>query len=160
MVYWKCVCDCGKDFVACGGNIRSHKTLSCGCLKGYRKEPGRCGLTNIYSCYKGNARTRKLAFELSKEQFKDIAQQACHYCRRPPTHSGISRHPKSTEAGVEHSRFIYNGIDRKDSKQGYLLTNCLPCCRICNRAKSDMTYDEFIDYLRYLTANWKVPTNV
>lgn len=32
MQIWECVCDCGKVKVAYAGNIKSGKTLSCGCL--------------------------------------------------------------------------------------------------------------------------------
>jgi hypothetical protein len=30
-VKWKCVCDCGKEFVSTGYALRNGKTLSCGC---------------------------------------------------------------------------------------------------------------------------------
>jgi hypothetical protein len=31
---WRCRCDCGQEFVAKGGNLRSGNTKSCGCLQG------------------------------------------------------------------------------------------------------------------------------
>lgn len=30
---WLCRCDCGKEVVVCGGNLRSGNTFSCGCFK-------------------------------------------------------------------------------------------------------------------------------
>ncbi len=30
---WKCRCDCGAEFTALAGNLRSGKTKSCGCLR-------------------------------------------------------------------------------------------------------------------------------
>ncbi len=30
---WKCRCDCGTEFTALAGNLRSGKTKSCGCLR-------------------------------------------------------------------------------------------------------------------------------
>jgi hypothetical protein len=36
------------------------------------------------------------------------------------------------------------GIDRKDNTKGYVLENSLPCCYLCNRAKGDKPYEEFI----------------
>jgi hypothetical protein len=33
--YWKCKCDCGKEFIAIGNNLKRGKTISCGC---FRKE--------------------------------------------------------------------------------------------------------------------------
>lgn len=31
--YWLCRCDCGRETIAYGGNLRSGKTKSCGCLR-------------------------------------------------------------------------------------------------------------------------------
>ena len=31
--YWRCLCDCGEYTVVAGGNLRSGRTKSCGCLK-------------------------------------------------------------------------------------------------------------------------------
>jgi hypothetical protein len=37
------------------------------------------------------------------------------------------------------------GVDRVDSAQEYWLSNVVPCCANCNRAKSDRPQNEFID---------------
>lgn len=37
-----------------------------------------------------------------------------------------------------------NGIDRINSEIGYLKSNCVSCCKICNRAKSNQTAEQFI----------------
>lgn len=37
-----------------------------------------------------------------------------------------------------------NGIDRVDSKVGYLPGNCVTSCRMCNTAKGDKTVEEFM----------------
>lgn len=29
---WHCVCDCGNELDVCGAYLRSHNTMSCGCL--------------------------------------------------------------------------------------------------------------------------------
>ena len=43
--------------------------------------------------------------------------------------------------------FVYNGIDRIDSKIGYLPNNVTPCCKWCNKAKSNTPHDEWVAYL-------------
>lgn len=48
---------------------------------------------------------------------------------------------------------LYNGIDRKNSSEGYTLGNSLPCCRVCNRAKSDMDYEEFKQWIKDIKGN-------
>lgn len=37
-----------------------------------------------------------------------------------------------------------NGVDRVDSSRGYDKENIVPCCKICNRSKSDMSESDFI----------------
>jgi len=32
-IYWKCKCDCGKESIVAGSNLRSGHTQSCGCLQ-------------------------------------------------------------------------------------------------------------------------------
>jgi len=39
------------------------------------------------------------------------------------------------------------GIDRKDNSSGYVESNVVPCCEVCNKAKLCMGYEEFIAYL-------------
>ena len=41
-----------------------------------------------------------------------------------------------------------NGIDRVDSKLGYLPHNVVSCCRLCNQAKSNLDPQEFIALCR------------
>lgn len=59
----------------------------------------------------------------------------------------------SAEA-IEHSRFMYTGLDRRDSSRGYDLDNVVPCCRACNVAKNDMTVDEFRAWLLRVYSFW------
>jgi len=39
-----------------------------------------------------------------------------------------------------------DGVDRVDNTKGYTKENCVPCCKICNRLKSDLTKEEFEEY--------------
>ena len=40
-----------------------------------------------------------------------------------------------------------NGIDRIDSSKGYSLDNCVPCCPLCNRLKSDLDKNMFLEHI-------------
>jgi hypothetical protein len=40
-----------------------------------------------------------------------------------------------------------NGIDRIDSKLGYVEGNVVSCCKICNSAKGDLTLAEFENWI-------------
>ncbi|WP_146203669.1 hypothetical protein [Azospirillum sp. TSO5] len=49
---------------------------------------------------------------------------------------------------------LFNGIDRKDPLKGYTTENCVPCCFEINRAKSDMTIDEFTCLINDTFRHW------
>ena len=44
--------------------------------------------------------------------------------------------------------FLYSGIDRVNSHEGYNKNNCVPCCEKCNKAKLAMNKDEFLNWIK------------
>lgn len=83
---------------------------------------------------------RDLEFLLTEQEFKALATASCHYCGAPP--ANVSRYDGYN--GV----FTYNGIDRVDTAKGYTVSNCVPSCKTCNRAKRDIPYAEFIAWIK------------
>lgn len=152
---WKCLCDCGKYVVALSSDLKRGGRPSCGCLKSekiseLRKLPiGMAGLNSMYAQYNKSARQRGLPFVLTPSEFATLIDKNCHYCGKGPSLKafGVNRMKKDNVNG----NFIYTGIDRKDSKLGYSVENCVTACKTCNFAKNDMSYDEFISYLDDLT---------
>lgn len=144
---WLCECDCGKEAIVRGVVLRDGRTKSCGCLKSEflgRLPDGEAAFNSLFYNYKRNARKRSIAFELSKSQFKSLTQQRCHYCGSLP----IASHDQTGCIG----EYLYNGIDRIDNQQGYLVENCVPCCKFCNLAKAGGSYEEFVAYLDRVVA--------
>lgn len=144
----KCRCDCGKVVIRRKSNLYNGCTTSCGC---YRNEitslpNGLAAINRIFYSYKANAEKRNLIFMLSLEEFLDITSKDCIYCGRKP--SNIVKNK------FGHGNFIYNGIDRIDSKKGYIKDNCSPCCKICNVAKNTMTENEFIKWITLVYDNF------
>lgn len=142
--YWNVVCDCGTkksvDHRALG-----NPTISCGC---YRKNnnrlirrilPGMNGFNTKYSDYKSRANKHNRVFEFTKEQFREIIEKPCHYCG---TDRSTCRLPNE-----ENGKYWSNGIDRINSDEGYTLSNCVPCCYICNTMKSTLSEREFKDHV-------------
>jgi len=143
---YECLCDCGKIIITKGISIKSGHTKSCGC---YEKEllikrntlpKGQASFNYLFNIYKRNAKTRNYIFDLSKEQFKELTSNNCHYCNSEPT--SYIRPSKYTNGS-----YISNGVDRIDNNIGYILTNCVPCCTICNRAKGKMSYNDFKNWI-------------
>jgi len=148
-VFWNCVCDCGNKCIKRSKEIRHSLVKSCGCLVSEcrRLKPGVTGFNCLYNDYKRGAEKRKLTFFLTKEEFKILTKQNCHYCKIEPKHINISNSSKASEATKANSAYIYNGIDRLDNNVGYELYNCVSCCSICNRGKHTMSYQEFMGYI-------------
>ena len=118
----------------------------------HKTPKGLTGLKVIYRHYKNNARKRNLIFEFSVLEFSTITQHNCTYCGLVPS-SVIAGHPKhyKSEETYINSAYIYNGLDRLDNAEGYTLTNCVPCCSICNHAKATMSLSEFLNWIERLT---------
>ena len=136
---WLCKCDCGNEVSVLGHNLKSGNTKSCGCLPKQSRLPNNRGVINhIILQYKRHARDRGLAWGLSYEDVEHLIQQPCFYCGTINSNHKVT---KNCKEGYDH-----NGIDRIDSFVGYEPNNVVPCCKICNYAKSNLTKDDFINW--------------
>lgn len=140
-LYYECVCDCGNMKYISWGHLRNGNTKSCGCLvkqnNGRRLDSGIAARNAAVRTYRINAKKRDIEFLLSDNEVVHLMKQKCHYCNMPPSNVYKSR--------TKNGAFIYNGIDRKDNALPYALDNCVPCCKVCNYFKKDMSYDEFLN---------------
>jgi hypothetical protein len=73
-----------------------------------------------------NAMLRKILFTLTQEEFEKLVIQSCYYC------GFYSKH-----------KFI--GIDRIDNNKGYISSNCLSACKMCNMIKHVDHPNAFLD---------------
>lgn len=94
---------------------------------------------SLYANYRRHANNRSLKFDLTFEEFCGLTQQPCNYCKSPPL---SYFHKKGSREGVQ-----YNGIDRVDSSNDYISTNCVSCCKFCNLAKNRFPVEEFQSWL-------------
>lgn len=122
-------------------NLKNGNTKSCGCLskedKNKRKLPNNAGVINqIILGYKRHAKRRNLNWELTLQEVTNIICQPCHYCGAEKSNK---KYTKNCKEGFE-----YNGIDRVDNTKGYTFDNVVPCCKICNSAKSNMSQIDFV----------------
>lgn len=81
-------------------------------------------------------------FTLSLEEFSNITKQNCYYCNSEPVFPERFKN-EFKQREIEY----FNGIDRIDSSKGYILDNCVPCCSICNRMKSDLNQEFFLNHI-------------
>ena len=72
-------------------------------------------------------KVRGVDFSLTIAKARKLYQQPCVYCGDPTPSLNL---------------------DRVDSSRGYSNDNVVPCCLRCNKMKSDMTTQEFIERCR------------
>ena len=78
-----------------------------------------------YNVYSRNAALKNLDFTITYDEYVNIVNNSCYYC-------GILQ-PKG-----------FNGIDRKDQTIGYIVDNCVSCCKMCNYIKGSLNDDIFV----------------
>ena len=136
-----CQCDCGRERRVRFSNLRSGNSKGCGsCGRGPRQDADETCINLLLGRYRYSARLRSFSFSLSRDEFKTLLMSDCHYCDEPP----------SNEWKYKDHVLVYNGIDRVDSQRGYEIDNVVPSCRICNRAKANMTTEEWIAWIKRL----------
>jgi hypothetical protein len=84
-----------------------------------------------YKQYKFSAKRRNYGFELLYEDFIRLFHEKCYYC------------------GTEDSR----GIDRIDNNVGYVESNSVPCCEMCNKMKWKWNKQDFINHIKNIYNN-------
>lgn len=134
---YRCKCDCGKEILKGRASLLFGKVKGCGCINWLRwgNKNGETHFKSLYKSYIKSAKKRKISFNLIEKDFRDITKRDCFYC-------GVKPSQKSITTGCK-GYYLYNGIDRKNSKLGYTIDNCVPCCKWCNFAKLDSTIENF-----------------
>ena len=86
-------------------------------------------LPHQYREYLSRANRKQIEFSLSAEEFTTLASGTCVYCLAPAT-----------------------GIDRKNSKKGYTISNSQSCCSKCNWMKGQLREDDFIEHCQRIVS--------
>lgn len=156
VISWECSCDCGDLFIATTQEVK-HKRKAC--PKCSRKMMGEKMILSDFQAqknlryyhYKTSAEKRNIDFNLSIEEFIEIAEQNCHYCNNSPKDNEISTNSHKSVKTIGF--WDNNGIDRIDSSLGYFKDNCVPCCKTCNQMKSDLDYTKFLNKIEQIANN-------
>lgn len=154
VILWECKCSCGNTTIVRNGNLNSKHTSSCGCLKtegNITSKPGHAGCQKLFQNYKNSAAKRHLEFNISRDEFIEVITKNCFYCDSPPNR--ISSVKVNSPEAELNSRFLFNGIDRLNSKLGYISGNCVACCYDCNVAKFENTPEEFYQMILKIYTN-------
>lgn len=141
--FWLCRCACGNEKSILGYTLTSDLSQSCGCRRSF--DPGNPGsaYNRLFKAQRRTAKRRNLEWDISYEEYLVLALSDCYYCNSAP--SNIFNY-----LGYQ---FAYTGIDRVRNGLGYLPENCVPSCKRCNIAKSDMSVSEFVNWLKAISLN-------
>lgn len=123
-----------KDFVRimCNIGFKHSPTLSQWTPNYQFLDPRKDLKSSSFKQYACNQKGRE--FQLTETEFHALTNQACHYC-------GILKK---------------NGIDRVDSKQGYIPGNMVASCAPCNLMKNNFSKQDFIDKAVKIFREWGV----
>lgn len=159
--HYECVCECGITRTVPAYMLNTRQIRSCGCdnhllkTKGAKFDSQMASFRAKVSHYKSNAKRTNKEFALSYEETVQIFKTDCHYCGAPPSTDFTVQNTRRKKTKrilmnlekIEDYAVKVNGIDRVDSYKGYIQNNVVPCCKTCNFAKNDLSYDEFINYI-------------
>jgi hypothetical protein len=95
-----------------------------------------------YNVYSRNANIKNIEFSITYDEYSDVVTKECYYC------------------GILQDRG-FNGIDRKDQTKGYIIENCVSCCKMCNYMKGSTNEEVFIKRAEHiLTFQGKIAGNL
>lgn len=92
---------------------------------------------NRLTLYKVGAKQRNIAWELTDESVQNLFTYPCSYCNY---YDGRT------------------GIDRLDSTKGYIVSNVVPCCTVCNQMKLCHSQETFLNIIRHLCSSMNIVT--
>ncbi len=156
---WKCQCDCKNHTITyvATNTLKSGHTKSCGCgeLENKHNNCAKFRIERTKNRQDPRISLSKWVFDerysdgdLTFDDFYILSQENCFYCNSPPSNDLKFSSRSWTQEYRDASRFIYNGLDRKDPTQLHTKENCVPCCWVCNSGKRHFTFEVFTDMVR------------
>lgn len=168
-------CECGNEIVKPFSPVMGGYIKSCGCLKRNRglrggliewnglgknkcSNPEDSSFNDKFCKLKHKAQNRNIEWDLSFEDFKEIAKQNCFYCnsigREYSAYLNVDGTPnakfKKVNMDINYVKKTItniNSLDRIDSSLGYIKNNVVSSCWICNRGKLDLSIGDFIKWI-------------
>ena len=99
-----------------------------------------------YSRCERSAIEKGFRFTLTLDQYISLIQAPCHYC------GDISVYDKEDKnnGDGDMDTLYKNGIDRMDNSVGYLMENCVACCKMCNYMKHVFSVTDFLKRVEHI----------
>ena len=134
-VLWLCKCECGREVVVSGDNLRRENTKSCGCLRLERITTHDCAHEPWYSTYKAMMQRCghwEGASERQLNDYRDRGITVCELWQKSPLDFGEWLLAHGWREGLQ--------IDRIDNDKGYSPDNCrVVTCKENNNNRRNTT---------------------
>ncbi|NRD78539.1 hypothetical protein HPT25_14330 [Bacillus sp. BRMEA1] len=148
-IRYLCQCDCGNPELVSvkKSDLEKGDRTHCGCKRfptnRYTDRFHAIFLHHYHSSVVKRSKQLGYTEIISFEEFKYFIQLPCHYCGDP-----FSAMLKDRDSGrkltvLPEATIWVNGLDRVNNKKGYNIHNIVPCCTHCNKAKGELSYEEF-----------------
>ena len=131
---WNFQCDCGNRCVYDSRIVGSRGCLAhvacpeCENRYGPEWKRGHLSLEMAFYAAGSSGNRKKREFLITIDEYDLITTgKGCFYC------------------GANEGRC---GLDRKDSRLGYVFDNCVPCCLRCNRMKTNLSVCDFLEHVK------------
>ena len=119
-------------------------------LVGFRMLPlGVAPRNAILGVYINAAKKKGVTWALTEPEFDTLIVGDCVYCGSSASMGSVY---SFAHRGHPENKLAYNGIDRRDSMKGYTTENSVSCCKICNRAKSSLSLQDFEQWVSRLVS--------
>ena len=145
-----CICECGNLKAVKANLLISKAITSCGECAGDKKHPKIITAHHLYA-------KRYNDGDLTFDDFYKLSQMNCYYCGKEPSQS-FNYHTvgkrRTSAFAKANGEFIYNGLDRVNNSLPHNKDNLVPCCKICNFAKRDMTVEDFKNWVISAYKHW------
>ncbi len=164
--WYLCQCSCGEFIERSTTRIINEKHAHTGCKNLINKKhfnlkygPEEASFRGKATNYKAIAKSRNHEFSLTMDETIDLLKRNCYYCGGLPNNvfNAILRNRRDKSQynfyEIKEYDIKYNGIDRINSSLGYTIDNVVSCCKHCNTAKLDRTYDEFKSWIERVYNN-------
>ncbi len=143
----------GKDHCGCQTYIR--RATRVGIPPANKLSDKDRTISQSLQAYTASAKTRSLDFKLERADVENLIFGNCYYCGVVP-----STVRSLGQGAWKRNSLLINGIDRKNSNQGYILENVVSCCSLCNYFKSDMDFEIFCALVHKISYNLKYNQNL
>lgn len=139
--YWKCKCECGREYHTTSGVLLRSKTISCEECRYLDHRETDIIKSTLWNHYIEGAKRRNFEFSITKEYAYELFIKQKGKCALSGVYISFS-----TSQGSKSRALTTASLDRIDSKRGYTKDNVQWVHKKINRIKNNMPNQEFIDW--------------